>query len=235
MIRFVFMLVVLLSSLISIAQNSIDVLYETKIYEFSNNNKDTAVKRIGHYQLFLSDSISYGYQYNDSCNYKFEGEVAGKVANVKAIFYDKKRNLKYQAWFLKENKTLCVKMENEVKNEWIIYDDTLQILGLTCYKAINKKKDVLVWFTYKIPNNPVHFAYADLPGLVLYSYNATGQYELSIKHVKISKVRVENPNNATFTSLKEARKIANKIGYLKHNCGEPTSKNLNITIHRRLN
>ncbi len=72
-----------------------------------------------------------------------------------------------------ENSTLFKKnylvnhhWNNTVNADWEIFNDTLNILGYTCNKAVNDS-GVVAWFTDSIPVNSGPSYYHGLPGAIL--------------------------------------------------------------------
>lgn len=84
---------------------------------------------------------------------------------------------------------------NKDEIEWEFLNDTKDILGYKCHKAVSKNKDLLlsVWFTKEIPLQTGPSLYNNLPGVVLWAED----YFNTISVSKISyEKNISNYNNA---------------------------------------
>ncbi|WP_051197410.1 GLPGLI family protein [Flavobacterium soli] len=93
--------------------------------------------------------------------------------------------------------------------EWEILNDTKEIMGYKCYKAISKNKDLMftVWFTKEIPVQTGPSLYNNLPGLVLWA-------EDYFSTISVTKISYEK-NYSNYT--KSESTIKNELKNIKQN------------------
>lgn len=95
--------------------------------------------------------------------------LKGFVSYDSFYYFDfKSRNLFTQKYF--KNKEILMRT-NQDNYQWTITDETKDIQGFTCYKAIlkfrDRKPEFIVWFTPEIPFGAGPMEFVGLPGLVL--------------------------------------------------------------------
>lgn len=129
-------------------------------------------------------------------------------------------SIKKQKCLIQDCKTLdeCFVIEKE-KVEWYLTQDTKNINGYKCYKAINtnsknKIKKTIAWYTNEIPLGYGPKAYSGLPGLVLEIEEAAILYrakkitfnpkkEIVLKKPKGKKITEENFKKLLLKSFPE--------------------------------
>lgn len=88
-----------------------------------------------------------------------------------------------------------VVFSDSLKNEWDLYfDETIEVLGKKCTKAIYKKnRSVVAWFCQEIPSPVGPCGYIGLPGAILRLTTSSEIYEAeSILPIK-GQVKIELP------------------------------------------
>lgn len=90
--------------------------------------------------------------------------------------------------------------DGKTYNEWKILDDTLNILGYTCTKAVNKI-GVAAWFAKAIPVNAGPDFYYGLPGVILQvSTDSEFPYIISAKDISKKSSPLIFPKKYAFIS-----------------------------------
>lgn len=105
---------------------------------------------------------------------------------------------------MKDNKEISIKKivdkpfivsSDTLKNEWDLYlDETTDVLGKKCLKAVNKKyHSVVAWFCPEVPSSVGPCGYIGLPGAILRLTTSTAIYEATNILPTKEKVKIELP------------------------------------------
>lgn len=108
---------------------------------------------------------------------------------------------------------------DSLKNEWDIFsDDTVEVLGKLCSKAVYKRnKSVIAWFCPEIPLPVGPCGYVGLPGAILRLVTSSAIYEAtSVLPVK-EKINIELPKGKAIQKQAFEKLMKKKIGELKSN------------------
>lgn len=76
--------------------------------------------------------------------------------------------------------------ELEKKSNWTLINETKQIQGYTCKKAIGKyhNKAIILWYTEEIPISEGPYTFKNLPGLVLEAYDSKEYFHFTLESLK---------------------------------------------------
>jgi len=182
----------------------IEVSYEAtaKIVENSNKRESEAFKKLAFdcnkvLEKVNFKSISNGelqrFFYEEIMTSDFDGEIWRDLALIwamdgKQIYSDYTKSVSYY----ESNQISKIRSVNMDNIDWIITNDSKNILGYKCYlataKIINPKEEnkltvpTIAWFCLKLTNRGGPTAYATLPGTIL---------ELESEKIKFTATKVE--------------------------------------------
>ena len=129
------------------------------------------------------------------------------TATNNTIYKDSKQNL-FRKEYTKLNSNFSIKDELPIF-DWNITDETTNILGYLCKKAVSKKEKVIIvaWFCDEIPINTGPDRFWGLPGLIMKV--EIGKFStITIDKLKLVKEElvIEEPiNKEKFITLKELK------------------------------
>ena len=121
-----------------------------------------------------------------------------------------------------------VVFSDSLKNEWDLYfDETIEVLGKKCTKAVYKKnRSVVAWFCQEIPSPVGPCGYIGLPGAILRLTTSSEIYEAeSILPIK-GQVKIELPRGKIMQKSAFEKLQKKKIEELKE------SGNDNVIVFR---
>lgn len=169
------------------SQNSIEVIYGKKFIPLKENASNIKYKsRIANFKKNISQ-VEYClnihgkeslFQYNEQLNSDFN-QISPRIilsGDLKKEFYTnlEKREKKYTSNLFDENYIVEVPF---VQYSWELKNETKEILGFKCYKAIssitiddfrgNQKISIQAWYAPQLPSGFGPSSYSGLPGLVL--------------------------------------------------------------------
>jgi GLPGLI family protein len=107
-----------------------------------------------------------------------------------------------------------------INTNWEIFNDTLNVAGYTCTKAINDS-GIVAWFTDSIPVNSGPMSYHGLPGLILQVNDGIRKQIISAKAITKTSAKIIFPKKYAVVDKDEYKRFVEK--------NRPAN---NITIYR---
>jgi len=166
------------------AQNTFIANYDYDNYFISDT---THIKYVRHYlSLIVVTDSNRSFSTNKIINRKPKKIDLTKNDADRSILHNINTSSTDKIIFTQKNKYIVTETKNEV---WQLLDDSTNIQGYTCFKAINKDSSIIVWYTNEIKVSTGPNGYFGLPGLVLHVQDLKKRCE-----IKFTKLHEANPD-----------------------------------------
>lgn len=177
-------------------------------YEFSWAKYDCRPDEIKHGQslLVVSNESSVFFDLNISKQIKNATKLPSPTQRPTMGYIIQKDYLNNKLTFAEKLKTVYKYEESIPEINWEIVEDTLEILGYSCQRALGtfSGRDYTAWYSSEIPISTGPDKFGGLPGLILKIEDTENKIKYELAGIE----NAENPFNQTI--LAEAKELSKK-------------------------